>query len=147
MAKDFNPFEHHHEHHHDAPITPAEMDPAQRSLADALRVCFMLLKFVMLVLVVLYLFSGFFNVKANEKAVRLTLGNLWKEEPLGQGGPYWTLPFPIGEAVKIPTSDVTLELTSSFWYDMNGTMTQAPIRPLNPEKDGSNVTGDANIVH
>src|SRR5690348_12096254 len=47
-----------------------ELDPAQQSLADALRVSFGVLKAIMVVLLILYAFSGFFSVGNNEVALR-----------------------------------------------------------------------------
>lgn len=42
-----------------------ELDPANQSLAEALRKSFRVLKLIMLVLVVLYFLSGWFSVKPN----------------------------------------------------------------------------------
>jgi membrane protease subunit HflK len=157
MAKSRNPFEHHHHHHEpgdDHDEVRVEMDPAQKSLADALRVSFGILKIAMLVLLVLYLFSNTFNVKSQEKAVRLRFGKL-VGDVLEQGGPYFALPYPIEEVVKIPTTPRAMSIRREFWYELTAAdagrnideIAEGKQGPLNPERDGYLVTGDANIVH
>src|SRR5215470_16874631 len=50
------------------------MDPANQSLADALRLSFRVLQIVMLVLVVLFLASGFRTVKEGQSGVATVWG-------------------------------------------------------------------------
>jgi len=52
------------------------LDPANQSLADALRMSFRILKLLMLVLVVLYFLSGWFSVKPGENGVILRFGRV-----------------------------------------------------------------------
>ncbi|MCC6579886.1 MAG: hypothetical protein IT440_05545 [Phycisphaeraceae bacterium] len=158
MAEMRNPFEHHHEHHdhdhdHDQAEVETLIDPAQQALADALRVSFTVLKVVMLVLVVLYLVSNVFSVKTQENAVRLRFGKI-VGEVLPAGGPYFALPYPIEQVIRIPTSIRTVTINDGFWFQTQRTPTgqtldvmQGQPGPLNPEKDGSLLTADANIVH
>ncbi len=139
---------HGHDHHHDQ----GPQDPAQQSLADALRVCFLLLKFVMLTLLAIYCVSGLFNVRQQEKAVRLLFGRIVGGEGrqvLDPGGPYLAAPFPIMQVVRIPTSPRDLSIDRAFWYEVDPNNPAAPpqARALSPERDGSLLTGDANIVH
>lgn len=56
------------------PVLAAPLDPAQQSLAEALRVSFGILKVAMLALLVAYAFSGTFSVGSNEVALRLRFG-------------------------------------------------------------------------
>jgi modulator of FtsH protease HflK len=164
MSQTFNPFEHHHDHgadhgqDHDHATEGLEVgpaDPAQRALGDALRVTFAILKGVILILLVLYAGSGFFNVSNNERAVRLRFGKIVGE---GEGrvlGPGWYvgLPFPIDQVVKVKIAPQQLQLDKEFWFEVKEnsegkTESEMPnTRPLNPEKDGSLLTGDANILH
>ena len=51
------------------------LDPAQQSLAEALRLSFGILKITMLALLVVYALSGTFSVGSNEVAVRLRFGD------------------------------------------------------------------------
>ena len=66
------------------------LDAAHQSLADALRVSFWVLKLAMLLLVVVYLFSGVFNVREQEIAVCLRFGRIVGspgQQVLEPGGP------------------------------------------------------------
>src|SRR5436190_20274143 len=65
-----------HGHVHDVPLAVVEepLDPANQSLADALRASFRVLKAVMLLLIVIFLFSGMFMVDQNEVVVLSRLG-------------------------------------------------------------------------
>ena len=156
MDKPLNPFEHHH--HHDSDDAVAPLDPAQESLADALRVSFFFLKIVMVLVLVWYLFSGFFNVEEQEVAVRLRFGNIVGDSPaeqvIGPGGPHLSMPPPIGQVIEIATNPPKLELDEAFMVQLTDEEKTRSLhdlghiqRPLNPERDSYVVTGDANIVH
>lgn len=134
-----------------------ELDPAQQSLAEALRVSFGILKLAMLAALVAYAFSGTFSVGSNEAALRLRFGDYvgTPGERVLERGTYLAAPFPIEQVVKIDTRPITLTLDREFWYesqDSDQGMTRDQIRtsrarPLNPLRDGSLLTGDLNIVH
>ena len=154
-----NPFEHHH-HHHDGDhddVAALQIDPAHQSLADALRVTFLILRVVMGVVVVLYLVSNMFNVDQGHRKVRLLFGGIQGEpgrQALEPGGPYFALPYPINEVLDIDVTPKQLSLDTEFWFEVSDADRTKRIddlagtaRPLNPEKDGSLLTGDANIVH
>lgn len=135
---------------------PEPLDPAQQAMADALRVTFLLLKIVMLALVVAFLLSGCYTVESQKAAVRLLFGRVVGDGPariVQPGGPYFAAPYPIMRVVKIPTSSRTLRLDRSFWYQSSDSYGQTRAElgsrggPLNPLKDGSLLTGDANVVH
>lgn len=149
MAKSFNPFEHHHHHHDDEPqLSYDQMDAAQRSLADALRVSFLILKIVMVILVALYLFSGTFYVPSGKVAVVMRFGQIVGESPEEQvfqpGKLNFAFPFPIDQIVEVPAENVRQELIidKAFWY----TRDDAAASQLTVDQ-GSLITGDANIVH
>ncbi len=162
--KPFNPFEHHHghddhdhDHDHDHGLPTAELDPAQRSLADALQVSFGVLKLIMLVLAVLYLLSGIvWGIPAQEVGVRLRfgqiVGNTAEQAVMRPGRVYFAFPYPIDQVVFIPVASQQLQLNREFWHEIPaGAATEAEAEgragPLNPEKDGSLLTGDGNIIH
>lgn len=141
----------------DVVAPPAPLDPADRALAEALRLSFGILKLAMLVLVVAYAFSGLFSVGSNEVALRLRFGRYVgpAENRVLERGTYLAAPFPIEQVITIDTRPQTLTLDREFWYrtgaDDRG-RTQAEIRrsrsgPLDPLVDGSLLTGDMNIVH
>ncbi|MBC7835170.1 MAG: hypothetical protein H7Y88_08725 [Phycisphaerales bacterium] len=128
-------------------------DPAARSLADALRVTYRLLQLAMIVLLVVFLFSGFQSVKLGERAVRLQFGKPVAED-LGPGF-RWSLPYPLGELVKTEAAVPQLEVDTAFWPNMTDEERKMTIDQLagggqdslDPQVDGSLITGDGMIVH
>ncbi|MEM8737959.1 MAG: SPFH domain-containing protein [Planctomycetota bacterium] len=131
------------------PTRPAdalpEADPAQQSLSDALRLSFGLLRLVMIVLIVGYLFSGFYQVGQQESAVVTRFGKIVEDREgntAKERGLHFGWPYPIDQVVKVPTNDRSLSLNRAFVYEGEGTP-----GPLNPERDGSLITGDVNLVH
>ena len=146
-----NPFEHHHEHHdheHEEELVQ-ELDPAQQSLADALRVSFLILKIVMVALLVLYLGSGIFSVDAQHNAVRLRFGQIVGQpgdQVYGEGW-HFGLPYPIEQVKKVPVNPRGVDIVSAFTPEATAGNQGGGRRPLNPQRDGSLLTGDANIVH
>ena len=157
MDKPLNPFE--PPPPHGSGDAVALLDPAQESLADALRVSFFVLKIVMVVVLVWYLLSGLFNVEDGEVAVRLRFGNIVGEGSAAQvirpdGHPHWSMPYPIEQVIKVATNTRTLALDEAFMVQLTDEeKTRSPHelghiqRPLNPERDSYVVTGDANIIH
>lgn len=151
-----NDFQHSPTSGSDVRETPA-LDPAQQSLADALRVSFAILKFAMIAALVAYATSGIFSVGSNEVALRLRFGNYVGApgERVLERGTYFAAPFPIEQVIKIDTRPVSLSLAEAFWYETDGIdrgRTRDQIRnsragPLDPVRDGSLLTGDMNIVH
>jgi membrane protease subunit HflK len=131
-----------------------ELDPAQQSLADAMRVSFLILKLIMAGLVIYYVFiSGWYEVKENEQAVRLRFGRIVQSD-IGVGW-HFAWPYPIEEAVKVSSSTIPIILRAPFWYEQTdfrvsnatGGDVQGRPGPLNPGKDGYLVTGDVSVVH
>lgn len=153
MSEVYNPFEHHHHHHDDDDGAPEAFDPAQESLADALRVSFWILKFLMIIVVIIYVFSNWFNVDQQYVAVKLRFGKIVGQTPKTQvlppGGPHLALPVPFDQVIEISTMPRTINLDREFWWfvtdQMNPDVPQA--NPLNPMLDGSLLTADANIIH
>lgn len=136
---------------------PLAVDPAQQSLAEALRVSFGILKFAMIGLLVAYAFSGLFSVGSNEVALRLRFGD-YVGDAAGrvlERGTYLAAPFPIEEVVKVDTRPVSLVLDKEFWFETTAqekTLSRTQMQglkamPLNPLRDGSLITGDSNIAH
>jgi membrane protease subunit HflK len=129
------------------------MDPAAKSLADALRVTYTLLQGAMVVLVVLFLLSGFQSVNAGERAVRLLFG----ARSGGDLGPgfQWSAPHPIGELVKVQVAAPLVTLDTDFWpllADNEKSMTAEQLAgggrdALDPVTDGSVITGEGFLAH
>jgi membrane protease subunit HflK len=143
--------EHEHHHEHEA---PEAVDAGSQALAEALGSSFAIVKIVMLLMVVLFLGSGFFQVGPSEKAVILRFGR-----PVGEGkgvllgpGLHWSFPYPIDEVVKIPITEIQKVTSTTGWYfttpeqELSGE--ELPAGPsLNPAIDGYAITADRNIVH
>jgi membrane protease subunit HflK len=136
---------------------PPALDPAQQSLAEALRVSFAILKLAMFGLLVAYAFSGTFSVGSNEVAVRLRFGD-YVGDPgnrVLERGTYLAAPFPFEQVVKVDTRPITLVLEKEFWFETTkddsgltrSQMQGRKAQPLHPLRDGSLLTGDMSIVH
>jgi membrane protease subunit HflK len=141
-----------------APVTPD--DAGSEALAEAFHSSFAIVKFVMLLLVVLFLCSGFFTVGPSEKAIILRFG-----EPVGKGqkallssGWHWSFPYPIDEVVKIPITEIQQVKSTIGWYFMapneeaaykaTGVEPADSSRPsLTPGMDGYVISADRNIIH
>lgn len=139
-----------------APATPPEtpMDPGSQALATALKSSFGIVKVVMVVLVIVFLGSGFFTVGPQERAIILRFGR-----PMGEGekallgpGPHFALPYPIDEVVKVPITELQRVTSTVGWFFITPEQEVAGTEPmagpsLNPAVDGYVVTGDRNIIH
>ncbi len=133
-------------------------DPAAQSLADALRVSFLILKLVMVTLAAAYLFTGYFTVDEQQAAVKMRFGQLVGEpgERVLGPGPHFGLPVPFESHLIVRTAPQTFMLDQAFWYALTDEEQQMTVEelaasgrrgPLNPLVDGYLITGDANIVH
>jgi membrane protease subunit HflK len=143
-----------HEHHHHAHGAPEAVDAGSQALAEALGSSFAIVKVVMLLMVVAFFGSGFFQVGPSEKAVILRFG-----KPVGEGksvlfspGLHWSFPYPIDEVVKIPITEQQTVQSTTGWYfttpeqELSGEELPAG-QSLNPAIDGYAITADRNIVH
>lgn len=147
----------HPEHEHPAPAQPeavTHIDANSQALSEALRSSFVIVKVVMVVLLVVFLGSGFFIVGPQERAIVLRLG-----KPVGQGneallkpGFHWSFPYPIDEHVIVSISGIQKVTSTAGWYattpeaELAGTEAP-PAASLNPAVDGYLLTADRNIVH
>jgi membrane protease subunit HflK len=155
--------DHDHEHHdHDhgqAPVPgpalpPTVEDAGSTALAEALRSSFAIVKIVMVALLVVFLCSGFFTVRSQEKAMILRLGR-----PVGEGsrallgpGLHWSFPYPIDEVVRVPITELQTVESTIGWYFLTPEQKFNKYEPpagqsLNPAVDGYTITGDRNIIH
>jgi regulator of protease activity HflC (stomatin/prohibitin superfamily) len=79
-------------------VTVDKQDPGTESLSEALRISFWLLKAFMVIIVVLYLFSGVFTVDGNKEFALIFRFGRIKDEAASRamtGGLRWAWPFPI----------------------------------------------------
>ena len=134
-----------------------ELDMGYKYLSNAFKVSFAVLKFIMLVLVALFLLSGFETVGSDEQALVLRFGKIrgiGENRILDPGlvGPLpwldWVFPYPIDKVVKIPVAKKVNLLINSFWYfqteqellgQSQKTRTRIP-KALNPITDGYCIT-------
>jgi membrane protease subunit HflK len=140
-----------------SPVTPpseTHEEAGSQALAQALRSSFAIVKFIMVVLVGLFLFSGFFTVGPQEKAIILRFGKPvgGPEGELLNPGPHWAFPKPIDEVVKIPVGQVQAVNSTIGWYATTPAAEAAgteapPGESLEPVRDGYLITGDENIIH
>ncbi len=129
-------------------------EPSVVALSEALRSSFVIIKIIMVILVLVFLGSGFFIVRTMEKAIILRFGKPTSEDESALLGPgaHFAFPKPIDEVIKIPLGEVQTVITSEGWYYTTPTMEAAgneppPGKTLNPERDGYVMTSDGGIVH
>lgn len=129
----------------------ASMELANRSLADALRITYRLLQGLMLILLVLFAFSGVRRVEQAERGVKVALGRLADADL--QPGMHFSLPYPLGEIRKVSTAQVQVNVDESFFPFLDANQRNLTIEQLGmgdalrPGKDGSLITGDGNLAH
>lgn len=160
--------DHHHHHHHGHTHEPdiavedlpaSEFDAGSKSLSNALHISFTVLKFIMIVLIVLFLCSGIFTVAPDERAMVLRFGKITGDAEKRILGPglHWAIPYPIDEIIIMPARNTVLRMPiDTFWYNETD---QYGGQTLNPVTDGYSLTrndtitdlksggSDYNIVH
>jgi len=103
-----------------SPGKPAadDFDAAGKALSEALRISFIILKVIMVVLVVVFLVSGFRTVEPDEQALVLRFGKICGvgEKRILGPGLKWIFPYPIEKIVKIPVAKKQNLPINSFWY-------------------------------
>lgn len=132
------------------------MDPANQSLAEALRLSYRVLQAAIVVLIVVFLFSGFQTVSEGQTGVKTFFGRIvgapGAEQVTPGLQPFW--PYPAGEIVLLPQKDA-VELGPDYWPQYKQgvtTVEQAtsgadPNDPIQPGRDGSLITADGDLVH
>lgn len=145
---------HPHSHSHEAPVTPeTPLDPGSQALATALKSSFGIVKIAMVVLLIVFLCSGFFTVGPQERAIVLRFGKpIGGDRALLTQGLKFALPYPIDEVVKVPITELQRVSSTVGWFFTTPEMELAGTDPfagpsLNPAVDGYLVTADQNIVH
>ena len=128
------------------------LDPANQSLADALRITFYLLQVAMIVIFALFLLSGFQSVREGERGVRLLFGKNVEDDL--QPGFRFSFPYPLGELIRVTTAPPPVEIDSAFWPRLTDDQKRVARDQLGsikftlkPGEDGSLITGDRNLAH
>jgi len=132
------------------------LDPAQQSLADALRLSFGILKVVMIVLAAFFLGSGLFTVDQKQRALVLRFGRPvgGLANPVVYGpGLHVALPYPIDRNIKIDLAKESL-LVESFFFNVPDSQAGLSIDQLGyrsgglqPGLDGMLLSADLNVLH
>ncbi len=95
-----------------------ELDAASKSLSEALRMSFFILKIIMVVLIILFFVSGIRTVAPDEQAIVLNFGKIrgvGEQRVLGPGF-HWVWPYPIDEIIIIPVKKKIDFAVNSLWY-------------------------------
>lgn len=139
-----------------AATNQARMDAANQSLADALRITYVFLQVGMVVLLILFIFSGFQKINEGERGISVFLGNPARTQL--EPGAHLTWPYPVGELIRVGGGAVEVPLARIFMPNRPGSLSddallEAPIGDfsnqgrLNPMRDGSLITADLNLAH
>lgn len=137
------------------PISEGGLDPANQSLADALRRSFGVLKLLMFVLVILYFFSGFFSVEQHEVGLVTRYGRIkgvgasLDSAVVGPGW-HWSWPYPFERWVKVAVNERELPVEFLFLLtdeERTGGIKGFRYDDLSPMRDDYLITGDVNILH
>ena len=119
-------------------VTP--LDSGAQALSEALRSSFGLVKFVMFILVLVFLGSGIFQVKEGTRAILLRFG-----KPVGTGeaallkpGLHWSLPYPIDDHQIVSVTGIQKVTSTAGWYAVTAAqrasgMEPPPTSTLNPQ--------------
>ncbi len=141
---------------------PRAVGHGTEALLVALNVGFRILRYLLLVMLIAYLFSGFFILGPNEQAYVLRFGRISGEpgeQVLASGRWHIALPKYMSEVVRVPTGEVQNLVTEHFWNrEADRNIMTNPDQPqeappegqgLNPgvDSDGYMLTADSNILH
>jgi len=132
------------------------MDAANQSLADALRITYGFLQFGMIILLILFVFSGFQKINEGEQGIAVFLGKPSRAQL--EPGAHLTWPYPIGELIRVGGGTVEVPLARIFMPNAPGSNSEDSLLDLpidrfsgagrlNPLRDGSLITADLNIAH
>jgi regulator of protease activity HflC (stomatin/prohibitin superfamily) len=128
-------------------------DQSSQALGDALKVVYRFLQFGMVVLVAVFLLSGLKSVSEGERGIRLAFGKVQADDLTP--GFQLSLPQPMGDILRIKTSNFDVTEDNQFWQAGSGPARYAPDADLarggrnnlDPVQDGFLLTGDLGIAH
>ena len=145
---------------------------ASRPVLETLRASFKVLRYLMLVLVLLYLGSGIFIVGPEEVAFILRFGKITGNTPaerIKKPGIYYALPFPIDHVERVAVKEVRELDLADLWHSTPtgdrmrklaegkkkgkskiredvSSVEEAFLPSIDPTREGYCITGDHNIV-
>ena len=100
------------------------LDPANKSLADALRIAFRILQGLIVVMIVVFIFSATQQIQTSELGIRTTLGRIVPGTL--PPGLHFSWPEPFGSILRVQRTDQTIELARPFFPNL-GTAEEALI--------------------
>src|SRR5438309_6873620 len=125
------------------------MDAGSQALSEALRSSFGIVKFLLGLLIIVFLASGIFQVGPQERAIKLRFGKPVAEGAKALLGPglHISFPYPIDESVKVSITGIQKVSSSVGWFAITPEQELAVAEPfgggsLNPEMDGYALTAD-----
>jgi modulator of FtsH protease HflK len=127
------------------------MDPANQSLAEALRLSFRVLQAVIVVLILLFLASGFKTIDDGYSGVRTVWGRI--VDALSPGPKFSAYPYPAGEFVTFKAENRSIDLGEYFTVRSRGRTREMILEQsdvgtvLNPGIDGTLITRDGDLAH
>ena len=126
-----------------------QLETANQSLRDALRITYKLLQLGIFVVVLLYLFSSAQAIRESERGVATVFGRIVETDL--EPGLRLSFPYPIGELIRVRTGSKVIQESQAFWPESGragDSIENLPIRnQLDPATDGSHITADGNIAH
>lgn len=137
--------------HRNPELTEKPLDAPNQSLADALRSSFSVLKAIMVVIALVYLFSNVRSIKGHEQALKMRLGSLLPT--VYEPGLVWALPEPIDEIIVLPTRKSNELRIDSHTFGRRANEVGKPLsflsrsNGLHPTMDGALLTADTGLVH
>ncbi|MCZ6837559.1 MAG: SPFH domain-containing protein [Planctomycetota bacterium] len=134
------------------------MDPANQSLADALRLSFRVLQIVILILIVAFFGSGIDTVPDKYSGVLTRWGKIVTydgDKALGSGLKYSGWPYPVSEFIIFEAENRMVNVSSTFLpnssvrgYTIQEHIEKArPTEEHKPGVDGQLLTSEGDIVH
>jgi membrane protease subunit HflK len=108
---------------------------------QGLQVGLRMFRWVVILMLILFLFSGITQVQSEGVGLQLRFGRL--VGPPHPPGLLLALPFPIDEVLAVPTRQEGEVVIEDLWRKVNGAATQDKI---DPTVEGYCLTGDQNIV-
>ncbi len=138
-------------------VPPSFTDPAQESLSLALRAGFNVLRIIMLVLLVAYFASGWFQVNPGQQGLIVRFGALRTNPatgaPIFPEGWHFALPDPFDEKITIPGQAYSIQI-DTFLFRRDAKDIGKPLTEINtgrselePGIDGAMISGDRNLSH
>lgn len=152
---------HYHPPHESGP-PPSFSDPGAESLNQALRSGFNVLRIIMLVLIVAYIYRGVFQVFPNEQGLIVRFGKLRENARPMPGipsryifgpGSHYALPDPFDQKIRVSIAPDNVDV-DSFIFSRSPESRERPLETTVPQRekisptvDGAILSGDQNLSH